>query len=236
MAGRPEGGRAPRRTGAGAAAALAGLSLAGVVLSQESVVGDFASGLAGWEERDFVGSTDYRAVDLDGRTAVRASADGTASALYRQLEIDVASTPWLSWSWRVEGSYGPGIDETTKSGDDYPARIYVVRRGGLAFWRTRALNYVWASAQPVGASWPNAYAGDSVQMLAVNSGNDRAGEWVSHSRDLRADWKAAFGEELDSLDGVALMTDADDTGSSMRAWYADIRLSAEPPAEANAAR
>ncbi len=202
------------------------------VAAQQKVVGDFGDGLDGWEERSFVGNTDYRLVSLDGQAAVRAETDAAASALYRRTEINLAETPYLRWRWRVEGTYGEGIDETAKSGDDYPARIYVVRRGGLAFWRTRALNYVWSSAQPVGSRWPNAYAGDNVQMLAVNAGEAQAGEWVGHVRDVRADWRQAFGEEIGSLDGIAIMTDADDAGGSMTAWYADIRFTAAAPGAA----
>lgn len=208
---------------------VAGLAAAAIAASPAFVVGDFTAGLSGWEERSFVGNTEYRAVELDGLAAVRADADASASALYRRIGIDLAEMPYLSWRWRVEDTYGPDIVETTKPGDDYPARIYVVRRGGLAFWRTRALNYVWSSAQPAGTRWPNAYAGDNVQMLAVDSGTAAAGEWVRHTRDVRADWEAAFGERIDSLDGIAIMTDADDAGGRTRAWYADIRFTAEAP-------
>lgn len=210
--------------------------LAGTAAAETRAVGDFTDGLSGWEERSFAGDTQYTVVEADGRAAVRAEADGTASALYRRIEIDLEATPYLSWSWRVEGTYGPEIDETTRAGDDYPARLYVVKRGGLAFWRTRALNYVWASARPAGSRWPNAYAGDNARMLALDSGEREAGEWVHHTRDVRADWKAAFGEEIDTLDGVAIMTDADDTGGSMRAWYADIRFIAEAAGESSPGR
>ena len=211
-----------------ALALCAGVASAGEEAAAERYLG-FRDGLDGWEERDFVASTDYRAVTIEGGPAVRAATDGAASALYRRSEIDLDATPYLSWRWRVDGTYGTGNDETAKSGDDYPARVYVVRRGGLAFWRTRALNYVWSSSRPVGSRWPNAYAGENVVMLAVDSGDGRAGDWIVHTRDVRADWRAAFGEEIDSLDGVAIMTDGDDTGSAMRAWFADIRFLAKPP-------
>lgn len=199
--------------------------LAGAV-PERQVLGDFREGLSGWAERSFVGQTRYRVVELDGEPVLEARAEASASALYRDTPVDLAATPYLHFRWRVEGTYGPDIDERSKAGDDYPARIYVVRRGGLAFWRTRALNYVWSSAEPVDARWPNAYAGRNAQMWVLDSGESRAGEWVSHVRDVRADWLAAFGEQIDSLDGLALMTDADDTGGSARAWYADIRFSA----------
>lgn len=202
-------------------AALAGAQPAG-----DQVIGDFRDGLAGWGERSFVGNTRYRVVELEGEPVLEAQARASASALYRDTPVDLTATPYLHFRWRVAGTFGADLDERSKSGDDYPARIYVVRRGGLAFWRTRALNYVWASAEPVGARWPNAYAGRNAQMWVLDSGGQQAGEWVSHVRDVRADWLAAFGERIDSLDGLALMTDADDTGGSVRAWYAAIRFSA----------
>ncbi|NGX15437.1 DUF3047 domain-containing protein [Wenzhouxiangella sp. XN24] len=190
------------------------------------MIGDFSDGLAAWEERSFSGETRYRVVELDNRAALEAIADDSASALYREIEIDLKNTPCLHWTWRIEAPLGSDTDERSKAGDDYPARLYVVRRGGLAFWRTRALNYVWSSNQPVGSRWDNAYAGENARMWALDSGATKAGEWVSHVRDVRADWRAAFGEDIDTLDGVAVMTDADDTGGAARAWYADIRLSA----------
>jgi len=207
------------------------LGAPGALSAVERVVADFSHDLGAWQEREFNGRTEYRLVELGGEQVLEARADGSASAKYRELEIDLDETPYLHWRWRIEATLGQDIDELSKSGDDYPARVYVVRRGGLAFWRTRALNYVWSSAQPKGARWPNAYAGDNVQIVAVNSGDRQAGEWVSHSRDLRADWREAFGEDIDSLDGIALMTDADDTGGSARAWYAEIRLSDSPGPE-----
>jgi hypothetical protein len=213
-----------------AAAALALPAAGSSTGPAEVVVGDFAQGADSWEEESFKGHTRYRTVEIDGRAALEAVAEGSASALYRRMDIDLDETPFLHWSWRIEATFGAGIDEHSKAGDDYPARVYVVRRGGLAFWRTRALNYVWSSAQPVDARWPNAYAGARAQMWAVDSGEERAGEWVSHVRDVPADWRAAFGEDIRSLDGVALMTDADDTGGSARAWYADIRFSADDSA------
>lgn len=196
-------------------------------LGETLVIGDFAAGLEGWGERSFSGETRYRVVEKDGRAALEAHADGTASALYRRQRVDLHKTPYLHWRWRVDETL-ESIDERTEAGDDYAARIYVVRRGGLAFWRTRALNYVWSSNQPVGSRWPNAYGGDNVQMWAVNSGDDQAGEWVHHVRDVRADFREAFDLEVDTVDGVALMTDADDTGATATAWYGEIWFSDSP--------
>lgn len=181
-----------------------------------------------WQERIFKNSTTYRSVMLNQERVLRAEADGTASALYQTIKVNLNETPYLHWRWRIERTFGPDIDERSQQGDDYAARVYLIRNGGLAFWRTKAINYVWSSGNPAGTHWDNPYAGGNVQMWAMNSGDDEAGDWHSHTRDIRADWREAFGEDIDSLDGLAVMTDSDNTGMMVRAWYADIRFSASP--------
>jgi hypothetical protein len=71
-------------------------------------------------------------------------------------EIDLTKTPILHWPWRVDCIY-PGLDEETKAGNDYPARIYMIHNGGCLEWRSRAIDYVWSSSQPVHKAWPNAF-------------------------------------------------------------------------------
>ena len=86
-----------------------------------------------------------------------------------------------------------------------------------------AICYVWAWREPVGADWPNPFA-SRVRMVAVESGSDRAGAWRAYRRDLREDFRRLFGREVDRLEGVAVMTDADNSGQRARAWYGDVAL------------
>ncbi len=181
-----------------------------------------------WEKRSFEGSTTYSSVILGGERVVEATANDSASALYRAEPVNLVATPYLHWRWRTEATTTQGVDERSKAGDDFRARIYLVRRGGLAFWRTKAINYVWAKEQAIDSRWPNPFAGQNVQMWAVDSGDAGAGQWQTHMRDVRADWFTAFGETIDNLDGLALMTDTDNAGGSSRSWYADIYFSASP--------
>lgn len=178
-----------------------------------------------WRERSFSGHTDYTLTDNDNHAPVlKAIAQGSASAFYRQGRIDLDATPCLSWRWRIKETAPDNLDERSKSGDDYAARVYVIKRGGLAFWRARTINYVWSASQPVDEHWPNAYAGDNARMWALNSGNGKAGDWVSHRRDIQRDWQQAFAESIDHLNGVAIMTDGDDSNSVLHAEYADLRF------------
>jgi hypothetical protein len=114
-----------------------------------------------------------------------------------------------------------GVDERSKAGDDYPARVYVVVSGGAAFWKTRSLVYVWSSNQAVGATWNNAFTGNA-RVMALRSGMRDAGGWVSEKRNIRADFRQLFGEDIRQIDAVALMTDTDNSGQSATAWYGDI--------------
>lgn len=190
-------------------------------------VGEFSQGrLEGWETKVFHGETRYKLTELDGNTVLRAESHGTASGLVRKLRVDLEKTPYLHWSWRAENTLG-NLDERSKAGDDYPARLYVVISGGLVFWRTRSLNYVWASAAPMGSDWPNAFAGESVRMLALRSGTAEVGRWHEETRNVRDDLRRYFKEDIRQIDAVALMTDTDNSGRQAVAYYGDIHFSSE---------
>lgn len=181
--------------------------------------------LASWQTKVFAGETRYALESVDGRLALRADSSAAASGRYREIRVDLGKTPILHWSWKVEHVL-TGADERTRAGDDYPARVYVVFSSGLAFWRTRAINYVWSSGQPVGSRWPNAFTGNA-RMIAVESGAERAGAWVDERRDVYADYRLLFGEEPSSVVAIAIMTDTDNTGATATAWYGDIWFSGE---------
>jgi hypothetical protein len=201
------------------------LSIAGSVVADPIVVGQFSQGaLEHWKPETFSGTTEYQLeTDSERGTVLRAISQGTASGLFREIDVDLNATPWLHWSWKVDNLI-QGANERTKTGDDYPARIYVVFSGGVFFWKTRALNYVWSSHQVAGSEWPNAYTGNA-RMIAVESGETLLGEWRHEARDVRADYRRLFGEEPGPVAAVALMTDTDNTGQSATAAYGDIWFS-----------
>lgn len=190
------------------------------------VVGDFAHGdLGGWEDKTFDGKTRYTLVVNDGRHALKADSRDAASGLYKPTRVDLEKTPYLHWSWKVSNTLGD-IDEHTKAGDDYPARVYVVFSGGVLFWRTRAINYVWSSNQPSGSTWENAFTGNA-RMIAVRSGDTESGRWVHERRDIRRDYRRLFDTDVRYTDAVAIMTDTDNSHQSAVAYYGDIYFSAD---------
>lgn len=186
------------------------------------VLGDFSSGsIEQWESKEFKGQTHYQIVKLDGKAVLKAESADSASGLFKKQRIDLQKTPVLNWRWRTENRLGT-INEQSKSGDDYAARVYVVVSGGLAFWRTRAINYVWASTSPKGKIWPNAFAGDHAMMIALRSTADETGLWYTEKRNILTDLKQYVGKDIDYIDAVAIMTDTDNAKGAVTAYYGDI--------------
>lgn len=187
--------------------------------------------------------TDYRLIDHQGTTVIRAESDSSASGLIRRVRIDPGKYPVIQWSWRATGVFEKG-DVTKKSGDDYPARIYIAfeydpdKVGFLErakfkaikmlhgeYPPTGALNYIWASNSPEGKIVSNAFT-DRVKMIVAESGTENKGTWVSESRNVFKDYKTAFGEDPPTIRAISIMTDSDNTGESTVTYYGDIIMKA----------
>jgi hypothetical protein len=185
--------------------------------------------------------TRYRLVRLDGDVVVEAVSNAGASGLTREIRIDPKEFPIVEWRWRVSNLLTRG-DPTRKDGDDYPARLYITfaydpgRLGFLdkAKYQTAKLlygaypphagiNYIWEGRVPNDTILPNAYT-DRVRMVVVESGPGRLQQWVRVERNIVEDYRKAFGEEPPMISGVAIMTDTDNTGESVTAYYGDIRF------------
>ncbi len=179
-----------------------------------------------WEEIRFNGLTNYQIQGSDQHNFLKAESKNSASGLVFKKEIDLSKTPYLNWSWRLEQAL-PELPETTKSGDDYAARIYLIHSGGWFFWQTKALNYVWSSRDSKHTSWANAYAPDNALMFAIRDKSDSKGVWFTEKRQVQADFKAWLGKEINQIEGVAIMTDTDDSEGHALVYYGDIYFSAD---------
>ena len=199
--------------------------------------------VVGWETLQLgrAPETTYTVVRDGGATVVRGEASRSASGLIKRVRVDVASTPVLTWRWKVDGVIDGG-NVTRRDGDDYPARIYVtfdypvsrlsfgdrvkyrsLRALGFRDIPTRAINYIWANRASETRPVANPYS-DWVQMIPVQSGPARAGQWLTETRNVAADYRAVFGEDAPAITGVAIMTDADNTNGQAVAYYGDIRM------------
>lgn len=209
---------------------IALLALApGVAQAQERVLGRFSAGdLTGWEPKSFKGDTRYRLTkDIGGETVLEAVSEATASGLVYERKIDVTKTPILIWRWRIERPVNPP-DELSKEGDDFAVRVYFLAPGAGWLSFPDSVVYVWASKQPEGSAWPNPYT-KKAHMVAVDSGAKHAGQWRTHRRNMREDFRRYFGRDITGITHIAIMTDTDNSKLSARGWYGDIRVAPAGP-------
>jgi hypothetical protein len=184
------------------------------------------SDIDGWQNILFDGKTQYQQL----AECVQANANDSASGLIQQQRISVDDKTRLSWSWRAETplQLGPDepdvIPEKTKSGDDFVARAYVIHESPF-FWQTKAINYVWSREHPVGTSWPNPFTRNAI-MVVVQSGTDGLGQWHSFERNIREDFARFHQMDVDRIDAIAVMTDADNTNGQAQACYQLPEISA----------
>lgn len=181
--------------------------------------------ISDWEKQVFSGETSYELFKIDNRQVLKAFSKESASGLVREIEVDLTRAPYMNWSWKIDSVLN-NVEEKQKSGDDYAARVYVVISDGLFFWQTRALSYAWASKQPKGSSWPNAFT-DKATMVAVESGEGLAGEWVEEKRNILDDIRNLLGIDATRVDAVAIMTDTDNSKQTATAYYGNIFFTSE---------
>jgi len=201
-------------------------ALAGNTWATETKIyaGEFSTNnLKHWESHEFDGMTRYL-LDRDEKTTIlKAHSHRAASGMVRKIQIDLEHTPYLNWRWKVNQALS-NLNENEKSGDDFAARIYLVIDGGALFWRTLALNYVWASKKTINETWASPYT-SNVKLIAVESGDKYKKQWRDEKRNVRDDLRKAFGRDFRFIDAVAIMTDTDNSQQKATAYYGDIYFS-----------
>ncbi|RRJ82391.1 DUF3047 domain-containing protein [Aestuariirhabdus litorea] len=197
----------------------------------------------GWQPLTFSGRepTQYHFLNDKGRPLVCADAKGSASGLIYRIDAPVEQYPYLAWRWRISNTYEKAR-LGQRDGDDFPARVYISfayqpEQAGFGqriqyegyrliygeYPPQAVLNYVWGSAEAAGAMAVSPYV-DNSMMLVVRGRGDVTDQWLEERRDIAADYRRAFNAEPPPISGIALMSDADNTGEQASACFAEIRL------------
>jgi hypothetical protein len=187
--------------------------------SAYSVIGDKIND---WQEKSFVGHTKYSIFKQNANHVLHARADSAASGLFKEIKYDPKEWPYLSWRWKAVQLPEKG-DAHFKETDDYGARVYVVFPHFLK-WKTKTISYIWARKLPKGEHIPNPWLPKNAIMLAVQSGSDRLGHWITEKRNVFEDFKRIFGSEPPQVGAIAIMSDSDNTGGAAEAFYDDLIL------------
>jgi len=179
-----------------------------------------------WSVRVWQGTPEIELVKEHKGTVLKLRSHQSNVALYKEVDIDLAQYPNMSWEWKVTELPEHG-DLRDGQLDDQAAGIYVVFPKFPAFLNSRIIGYVWESDVPPGTILKS--QNDSrIHYVVVRSGKKEAGEWVQEVRNVEQDYERIFGEQASLVGGVSLMIDSDHTKSSSESFFGDIYFSSMP--------
>ena len=156
---------------------------------------------------------------------LKSIADNAASGLGKEIKIDLNKTPFINITWKIEKDL-PGIKENTKKGHDYAARIFVIKKTGATPLSNRAINYVFSSNNEIGLNWPSPYTKKSIDNVLASTKNN-LNEWITVKANVKEDFIRFHDLDVNELDGLAIMSDTDNSKMKSIAYFQNIYFSAQ---------
>ena len=154
---------------------------------------------------------------------LKAVADNAASGLGKEMKIDLNKTPYINITWKIEKDL-PGIKENTKKGHDFAARVFAVKKTGATPLSNRAINYVFSSNNEIGFNSPSPYTKKSIDNVLAST-KKNINEWVTVKANVKEDFKKFHNLDVNELDGLAIMSDTDNSKMKAIAYYQNIYFS-----------
>ena len=169
--------------------------------------------------------TEYSVGSNDDGNFLKAVANNAASGLGKKIKIDLNKTPIINITWKVEKDLA-GIKENTKKGHDFAARVFVIKKTGATPLSNRAINYVFSSNNNVGENFRSPYTKKSIDNVLATT-KENLDEWVTVKANVKEDFKRFHNLDLDQLDGIAIMTDTDNSKKKAVTYYKNIYFSTD---------
>jgi len=168
--------------------------------------------------------TNYSIIKENGESYLKAEAEGQASGLGREIKVDLNKTPFLNITWKVEQGI-PGIKENSKKGHDFAARVSVIKEIGSLPWQKKAMNYVFSSNEKTNSHWMGPYRKQIIDYVASSLVDSKENSWVTVKLNVKEHFKKFLDLDLAEIDGVAIMTDTDNTKQKAVSYYKNIYFS-----------
>ncbi len=169
--------------------------------------------------------TIYTVGSNDNGNFLKAVADNAASGLGKEVKIDLNKTPFINITWKIEKDL-PGIKENSKKGHDFAARVFAVKKTGATPLSNRAINYVFSSNSEVGFNSPSPYTKKSIDNVLASTINN-LNKWITVKANVKEDFKRFHDLDVNELDGLAIMSDTDNSKMKAIAYYQNIYFSAK---------
>ena len=154
---------------------------------------------------------------------LKAVADNAASGLGKEIKIDLNKTPFINITWKIEQDL-KGVKEDTKNGHDFAARVFAVKKTGATPLSNRAINYVFSSNSDVGKNWTSPYTKKSIDNVLAST-KINLNKWVTVKANVKEDFKKFHDLDINELDGLAIMSDTDNSKMKSIAYYQNIFFS-----------
>ena len=167
--------------------------------------------------------TEYSVGSNENGNYLKAVADNAASGLGKKVVIDLNKTPIINITWKVEKDLA-GIKENTKKGHDFAARVFAIKKTGATPLSNRAINYVFSSNNKVGQNFPSPYTKKSIDNVLAST-KKNINEWVTVKANVKEDFKKFHNLDVNELDGLAIMSDTDNSKMKAIAYYQNIYFS-----------
>ena len=169
--------------------------------------------------------TTYTLGSNENGNFLKAETEGKASGLGIEKKINLLKTPYINITWKVEKDLF-GINEKSKKGHDYAARVFVIKKTGKTALSNRAINYVFSSNNNIGDNWKSPFTKRSIDYVLASTKNN-LNEWVTVKANVKDHFKELHMIEVNEIEGVAIMTDTDNSKRSVIAYYQNIYFSSE---------
>ena len=168
--------------------------------------------------------TKYSVGSNDNGNFLKAVADNAASGLGKEIKIDLNETPFINITWKVEKDL-PNIIENSKKGHDFAARVFVIKKTGATPLSNRAINYVFSSNNSFGFNSPSPYTKKSIDNVLATT-KDNLNKWVTVKANVKEDFKRFHNLDVEQLDGLAIMSDTDNSKMKAVSYFQNIYFSA----------
>ena len=169
--------------------------------------------------------TKYTLGNNENGKYIKAEANNSASGLGKELKINLKKTPFLNITWKVEKDL-TGIIENSKKGHDYAARVFVVKKTGATPLSNRAMNYVFSSNNDINTHHPSPFTKKSIDY-ALSTTKENLNEWVTVKVNVKEHFKKFHDLDVNEIEGVAIMTDTDNSKLTAISYYQNIFFSSE---------
>ena len=168
-------------------------------------------------------NTNYSVGTNENGNFLKADAENAASGLGKEVKIDLNTTPFINITWKVEKDL-KGIKENTKKGHDFAGRVFVIKKTGATPLSNRAVNYVFSSNNNIGENWRSPYTKKSIDN-DLSTTKENLNEWVTVKANVKEDFKKFHDLDVNELDGIAIMTDTDNSKMRAVTYYQNIYFS-----------